>query len=209
MAQPEGRIEMVRLHAGAVPDIVEVFAEAFRDYPVMRFVLPEDDDYTARLESLIHFFVSARSLRGEPLVGVVENGRLAAAATISYPTDTGGPPALATLRDATWARLGAEARARYEACGEVWRTFTAPEPHIHLNMIGVRRAAQGRGHGRQLLEYVHQFSRDTPGSQGVTLTTEDPQNVGFYQLAGYEVTGHARVSPQLETWGFFRRTSMT
>jgi len=201
----EGGAGVARLADSDVPDVVDVFSEAFRDYPVMRFILGGDAS-PARLRPLIQFFVSARSLRGEPLLGVVENERLVAAATVSFPSNVASPHALAIAREAVWERLGAGPRDRYETCGRVWKTFVAPEPHIHLNMIGVRPSSQGRGYARLLLDHVHGMSRDSPGSEGVTLTTEDPKNVAFYERAGYEITGHARVTPELETWGFFRRT---
>lgn len=199
--------EVMRLAASDVPAVVDVLAEAFHDYPVMRFVLGGEESYLTRLHSLIHFFVSARSLREEPLLGVAQDERLVAAATVSFPSSVVRPPALARAREAVWAELGAGVRARYEVCGKVWETFTAPEPHIHLNMIGVRPSAQGRGHARRLLDHVHGISLDTPGSQGVTLTTEDRRNLAFYERAGYEMMDHARVTPELETWWFFRRTS--
>jgi GNAT superfamily N-acetyltransferase len=71
-------------------------------------------------------------------------------------------------------------------------------------MIAVRRAHAGRGFGRRPLEAVQDLSRGDPGSCGVTLTTESPENVALYAHVGYRVTGHARVSPDLETWGMFR-----
>jgi hypothetical protein len=57
---------------------------------------------------------------------------------------------------------------------------------------------------RRLLESVHERSHRDPHSVGVTLTTEDPANVGLYQHFGYEIVGQAVVAPGLTTWGFFR-----
>jgi hypothetical protein len=54
------------------------------------------------------------------------------------------------------------------------------------------------------MEEVHLMSRRRSKSRGVTLTTEDPANVALYEHLGYEVVGHARISPELETWGLFR-----
>jgi GNAT superfamily N-acetyltransferase len=87
----------------------------------------------------------------------------------------------------------------------VWSRFQVGVPHIHLSVIGVRRSMQGRGLGRVLLEHVQELSRSAARSQGVTLTTEDPINVPFYEHAGYEIVGHARIADELETWGMFRR----
>jgi ribosomal protein S18 acetylase RimI-like enzyme len=71
-------------------------------------------------------------------------------------------------------------------------------------MIGTLREARGQGYGRILLEYVHAMSERDPDSRGVSLTTEDPANVSLYESFGYEITGHARVSADVETWAFYR-----
>jgi hypothetical protein len=56
-----------------------------------------------------------------------------------------------------------------------------------------------------MLERVHRLADERPATKGVSLTTEDPRNVAFYQHIGYQVAGHARVTEGMETWGFFRR----
>jgi GNAT superfamily N-acetyltransferase len=195
----------VTLSRDDVPQIVHVLCDAFHDYPVMRLVLgttagPSD----SRLRRLIAFFVMARALRDEPMLGVYSGSTLAAAAIASYPDRPVHPPELDTLREAVWRELGSAERERYEACGRVWQSLAVDVPHIHLNMIGVRGSAQGRGLGRLLLDRVHRLSGETPGSMGVTLTTEDPANVPLYERAGYEIVGHAPLAPDVETWSFFR-----
>jgi GNAT superfamily N-acetyltransferase len=129
---------------------------------------------------------------------------LAATALVSYPGRGKAPLELMTLRDKVWDELGPESRSRYEAFGAASAPFEVEVPHIHLNMIGVSRAAQGSGLGRNLIDHVHLMSRENAASQGVTLTTEDPANVPLYEHFGYKVVGHARLSPEFETWGFFR-----
>jgi len=184
-----------------VDRVADVICDAFRDYPVMRYVL---GDHEPHIRLLVTFFVMSRVLRDEPILGVVEDGELGAAALVSFP-EVESPPELHALREKVWAELGDAARGRYEWCGEVWKPLFVDVPNVHLNVIGVRRAFQGRGLGRVLLEYVHEFSRLRPGSEGVTLTTEVASNVGLYQHMGYEVVGHARIAPELETWSMFRR----
>lgn len=187
-----------------VPSAVDVLAEAFQDYPVMRFVLGASAGSARRLHTLIQFFVMARVLRKEPLVGVADGTTLGAVAIASYPHRGESPPALAELRESVWRDLGADARARYDACGEAWSAFAMEAPHVHVNMIGVRPALQGRGLARRLLAHVHTLSAEMPESAGVTLTTEDPVNVPLYTHLGYAVVGHATIAPELETWSLFR-----
>jgi ribosomal protein S18 acetylase RimI-like enzyme len=186
-------------------EVVDVFCEAFRDYPVMRFVLGRDRiDFDRDLRTLIGFFVMSRALRGEYLFGVRDrSGVLEAAATVSRP-GTPSPPALAALREDVWSTLGRDCRARYDAYGAACSPLEPTDPHLHLNMIGVRRGTQGSGRGRLLLDHVHALSREDPESGGVSLATEDPRNVALYRHVGYVVRGHAVVSPELETWALYR-----
>jgi ribosomal protein S18 acetylase RimI-like enzyme len=187
-----------------VPEVVSVLSESFFDYPVMRFVLGAEADYPERLDTLIGFFVMARVLRDEVMLGVRAPSGLTAAALVSYPSRGPSPAELGTVRERTWADLGADARARYERFGAATDPFEAVEDHIHLGMIGVRRSAQGQGLGRTVLEAVHQLSASDPSSAGVSLTTEVDRNVSLYQHFGYEVVGSARIESAVTTWGMYR-----
>lgn len=197
--------EVLRLGDESVDEVVDVFCDAFRDYPVMREVLRERNaGYEAALRTLVRFFVMARVLRREILLGVGEPAALLAVATVSRPQGPPAPPALGELRERVWQELGSEARARYAGFSAAWAPFQIDVPHLHLNMIGVRRAAQGRGLARALLEQVHRLSADDPDSAGVSLTTEDPANVSLYEYFGYRIVGEAQLTPTIRTWGLYR-----
>jgi len=184
---------------------------------VMRYVITgravggqTGEDYPLQLRGLIKFFVMARALRNEPLFGVTDATKLTAAATVSFPALSGTgrsidePAEMTSMRKKVWNDLGAGARKRYNACTDAWQPLTVTVPHTHLNMIGVLPTHQGRGLARRLLDHVRHISIITPGSEGVTLTTEDPANVAFYEKFGYEIVGHARVTEDFETWGMFK-----
>jgi len=182
-----------------------VLSEAFHDYPVMRWVLKDSrDDYDRRLRRLVRFFVDARLVRGEPLLGVEGAAGIEAVAMVSYPDGPASPPELFVERDALWKDLGAEARARYEAFGDAFSPLLPAEAHVHLNMLGTRESARGKGHGRTLLETVHGHSAAHPRSCGVSLTTEVASNVPLYRHFGYAVIGRAHVAEGIDTWVFFR-----
>jgi GNAT superfamily N-acetyltransferase len=191
-------------------EIVSVLSDAFQDYPVMRYVLGPDvpgvgAPYKVRLHRLVQLFVSARAYRNEPMMGVRDgSGALVAAAVMSLPKSSTPLPAFIALRESVWAELGVEARSRYDAYVAAANFFATTPPHHHLNMIGVRRAQQRSGLAREVLEAVHRLASEDPESAGVSLTTERPENLPFYERFGYKVVGHAWVGPDLETWGLFR-----
>ena len=194
-----------RLNVTEVADVVSVFCDAFYNYPVMRFVIGSTvDDYGQRLHTLIEFFVMARVWRNEPVIGIARDGRLVASAILTLPDDKPAPPELIEHRELVWAKLGQSARNRYETCGEVWREFIVSQPHYHLNMIGVRNAYTGQGLAGELLDRVHRMSLEDAHSGGVTLTTESTNNVPLYKYLGYQIIGRRQISPELDTWFFFR-----
>jgi ribosomal protein S18 acetylase RimI-like enzyme len=205
MGTREEGANILTLGPDDVPTVVDVLSEAFFDYPAMRFVLGEEGaSYEHRLRTLIHFFVMARVFRNEFLFGTRHLSDLGGVALLSRPTVSRSPAPLAELRERVWTALGEAARTRYEAFGAACRPFAPDLPHLHLNMIGIRPGARGRGLGRRLLDHVHMLSRNDPDSRGVSLNTEDGANLALYEHLGYQRVGHATLAGGLDTWGFFR-----
>jgi GNAT superfamily N-acetyltransferase len=196
------------LPAGRAAEAVDALCDAFQDYPVMRHVIGEaGTDYRRRLDLMIGVFVANRTTRGNPILAVQDGQWVVGVATLTPPTPGDPPPELEARRDAMWEVLGQDAKARHAHLVTVWETVPVTQPHYHLNMLGVRRSHARRGLGGRLLRAVHDMSRRDPASAGVSLSTEDPQNVPLYLHFGYEITLHARVSDDLETWTFFRPES--
>jgi hypothetical protein len=80
------RVLVTNVRPEEIHQAVTVLCDAFQDYPVMRYVLGSADDYDHRLRTLIGFFVSARVLREEPVLGIYDgDGTLAAAALVTLP----------------------------------------------------------------------------------------------------------------------------
>ncbi len=197
-----------RLSAGDAARVIDVFCDAFDGYAVVRHVLGARASDPVALRHLIGLFVMGRALRDDPLFGIEHDGVLQAALTMSDPSRPDDPPPrLAVLREEVWADLGEDARGRYDACGAVWSALGVGEPHVHVNMVGVRRAWQRRGLARALLDRAARLSRETPGSCGVSLSTEEAVNVPFYRHLGYAVAGQGRIADALDTWILFQRTA--
>jgi len=173
----------------------------------MRFILgtaPDAVPDPADVRRLAEFFVTVRVLRGEPILGIRRGPDLVAAALVSSTGTVAAPTQIDTLRHALWVGLGEAARARYEAFGLATRDFAIDQPHLRLNMLGVIPSERGGGHGRRLVEEVWRIAIQDPDCAGVTLSTEDPRNLSFYENLGFHRIGHARPGPTLETWEFFR-----
>jgi GNAT superfamily N-acetyltransferase len=193
-------------------EAVDVLADAFHDYPVMRYVIGNaGEDYDRSLQLLIGLFVARRVAHGHPILAAETDGKVLGVATLTPPGEYWTPPSpeFEARRDELWRELGPSAKDRMEGLVAVWERLAIPGPQWHLNMIGVRRSHGGRGLGRVLLDEVHRTSREDPVSTGVSLSTELPSNVLLYQHCGYELRYHERVSDDLETWILFRPDGAT
>jgi len=191
-----------------VPAILDVFGDAFADYPVMRYVLGPGGNTAPRLRQLIGYFVLRRVRLGGPMIGArAPDGTLAGVATMTVPVESVVPPDLLTARDRVFDALGQDCRARYDTYAEAARFFGTLGPHHHLNMLGVRHSYHGQGVGRVLLNAVADLQGADAQSSGVSLTTETSENVKLYEHCGYRVVGEARVADSFQTWGLFRRST--
>ena len=131
------------------PAILDVFCDAFADYPVMRYVLGPDGDSESRLRQLIGYFVLRRVRLGGPLFGArAADGTLAGVATMTVPVESVAPPDLLAARDRVFETLGQDCRARHDVYAKAATLFGSIGPHHHLNMLGVRHAWHGQGIGR-------------------------------------------------------------
>ena len=201
----EPMLRAVPLPADRLDEVIDVFSDAFHDYPVMRWVVGPDGDVAARVRRLIALFVTRRLMRGGPMLGVFSGERLAGAAILTLPVEPEPPAGITALAEDAWRELGEGARMRYQRYAEVTAPFfTGVGSHHHLNMIGVRRSYAGQGFARPLLDAVQDLCIADPTSAGVSLTTERDRNVELYQHFGYAVIAHEPVDDGLETWGLVR-----
>ena len=196
-------MQVERVTRADADQVIDVLCESFRDYPVMRFVLGDEGDYGVRLRRMIGLFVASRTLLDDVIFGIRDDGELIAVATTSNPARPAHPD-FAALREAVWRELGGASAERYQKCVDAWESMATDVPQLHVNMIGVRRVYQTLRLGTRMLDAVHALAEMTPGCEGVTLTTEEPRNVRFYQNRGYRVIGNARISGELEAWSFLR-----
>lgn len=189
-------------------DVVDVFADAFAGYPVMRFTVGDQGEVAARERRLVRLFVERRVARTGPMYAIAEKApsrNLLGAILLTLPEEPPPGPEIADISTAAWRELGEDARLRYDDYAAASNFFADYDPHLHLNMIGVRRAQKGSGLGRVLLDAVRQIAEENPAYSGVSLTTENPRNVDLYRHFGYDVVGEGQFGGDLKTWGMFLR----
>ncbi len=196
--------DVVLLSRHHLPAAIEVLARAFQPDPLMRYIFAEADaPFEECLRELFRFSCEVRFLLNWPLFGSFSGTRLLGVAGVTEPEDTPWPPPLVSVYEHLKAVIGPGSTEHMERYAHHVDQFRPQEPHYHLGMIGVDPAAQGRGHGRGLLEAVQALSEQHPASTGVWLDTENPRNVTIYGRCGYGVIAQTQYGG-VDIWCMFR-----
>lgn len=171
-----------------VAAVAATLARAFRDDPIMRWILPHDGSRTDRLTTM--FDLVARHVH-QPNGGAEIASRHAEPARVDAAALWDPPGAwrvglLAHLRQAPrlLQAFGARVPAALRALSRIERHHP-PEPHWYLAVIGTDPPAQGRGLGGALLR--SRLSRCDDAGLPAYLESSNPSNIPFYEKHGFRV----------------------
>ncbi len=196
--------QIVELTSDRRREAADLLARALAPYPTMRWLCEaERPGFEERLRAVYRVALAMQEREGQPSLGLLEGGRLVAAAVAHDPGRklTAGS-ALAGFVGSVFS----PARSTM-ARGHGYETAIARarprEPHHFLSVIGVEPALQRRGSGRALMGALHDRAARDPRSAGVCLDTCDPDNRRYYEGFGYRLHGRCTTGP-LEQWILFR-----
>jgi ribosomal protein S18 acetylase RimI-like enzyme len=170
-----------------------VLGRAFVNDPLTRAIVVTGDmpERVLRMTRLFEVILKSHQRAGQPVLGVMHEGRVAAVAIIEQ---TVKPPSTASIVLHGMALL--PALGRVAGFGGLVRSVTALdvltrnrpiEPHLYLNVLGVEPEHQGRHLGTALLEFIREQASLRPELAGVYLETGTEANVSYYTRFGYRV----------------------
>ena len=191
---------------GARPRVALLFPEqdrtagwmlgrAFVDDPLLRAIVGDEPAHNRAQRMGRLFGVILRSHRrdGQPVLGVINEGRVAGAAIIEQVGRPAGGWATAVaglpLVPAMIKAVGLSGVRRALIVVDELARNRPPEPHLYLTILGVEPALQGRHYGVALLDYLREQASLRQDLVGVYLETATAANVAYYTKAGYETIG--------------------
>ena len=175
------------------PAAATTLGRAFVADPLIRAVVAPANDEDAVRRMTAFFGVVLRDHRGngQPVIGVLRDGEVAAAAIIEQIARP--PAAIAVLLHDLPLLPGLVRAAGFSG---VMRTIALldtltrnrpTEPHLYLNVLGVEPAYQGQHYGGALLDYLRDQVALRRELAGVYLETAKEANVAYYSNRGYRV----------------------
>lgn len=174
----------------------EVLGRAFVDDPLIKAIIPPASDAQERVRRMTGLFrviLAGHRRDGQPVLGVMDEGRVGAAAVIeqiSQPVGAvaavlhGLPQLPALIQAAGW---GGVIRA-LSVLDTLTRNRPA-QPHLYLNILGVEPTLQRRHFGVAILDFLREQAALRSELAGVYLETATEANVAYYSHVGYRVIG--------------------
>lgn len=195
----------MQVATAAISDVEQAvicLAAAFAEDPITGFLLQAGPNYPQRVTQFFSLLMRARLALNMPVLVA----RDAAGIRGALMGNTAAPPPWPSDLEDEWDRLNLsfpgfnDRAALYD---EIAQKSKPPAPHYYLGVIGTDPAVHGLGVGTRLLMSFCDLSDSDRLSSGVYLETANPSNVGFYQRAGFVVTGQGSLS-SATLWCMFR-----
>lgn len=193
----------VRLATDAdIERVARTASRAFVDDPLMRWLIPDDDDYESNHR--VFFGNIARRWHATDSLWCTDDV-VAVAGWIPPGRPEVEPDGVVAVEHPEW-RI-----ERFRALGEAMTENTPPEPHWYLNMLATHPDWQRQGLGAALMTAVFEIADD----EGLPcyLETETPENVVYYRHHGFEVRSQWDVatpdSAGPHMWGMLRPPGAT
>jgi len=193
-------VAMVTIRRATLRDMGRVARTAslgFADDPVMRWLIPDDDEYEAGHQVLFGN-IARRWLATDSLW--CTDDVVAMAGWVPPGRPEVDPDGVVPVEHPEWRA------ARFAALREMMGAHTPPEPHWYLNMLATHPDWQRQGLGAALMANVFDIA-DTEGLP-CYLETETEANVAYYRRHGFEIRSEWDVrtddSDGPHMWGMLR-----
>jgi ribosomal protein S18 acetylase RimI-like enzyme len=180
------------LGAGEREPAVQVLARAFRDNPLNVAVIgAQDPERRLRVNAVgLRSLLPVAQAHGR-VRALREQGVLAAVLIAAPPAAFPLPPPSFAARLRCALGQGLRVSRRWAEVFAALAPLHPPEPHWYLGTLGVDPSRQSRGLGRALLsDWLADVDR---GESCAWLETDRPENVAFYERAGFAVAGETRI----------------
>ncbi len=176
-----------------------MLGRAFVDDPLFLAIVGDVADArqrAARMSLLFGAILAEQSHAGQPVLGVLHDRRVGAAAIIEQVERPSTSAATAihalTLMPDLIRAAGVGGLVRAISTLNTLLKHRPAEPHIYLNVLGVEPDLQRRHFGGAILDYLSAQATLRSDLAGVYLETATEANVAYYSHFGYRIIGEIR-----------------
>jgi ribosomal protein S18 acetylase RimI-like enzyme len=176
-----------------------VLGRAFVDDPLISAIIGNVSapvQRSARMARLFGVILTEQGKAGQPVLGVLHEGRVGAAAIIEQVARVSSSASTIlqglTLIPELIRAGGFSGLLRAVSTLDTLLRNRPAQTHIYLNVLGVEPDLQGRHFGVTILDYLRDQVAMRDDLAGVYLETATENNVAYYSHLGYRVIGEIR-----------------
>ncbi|QXH49383.1 GNAT family N-acetyltransferase [Pseudomonas fakonensis] len=204
---PDAPACICQLDEGYAREARSLLFHAYRHDPTYAWLFDaQRPGYERRLRVVIREWLRQHFYLQLPAIGVLVEDRLAGVALIAPPLRRLGVADSWAWRLRMVLGTGLRCTRRYlDYQAALASCLPGGQVHV-LPLLGVHPQFQGRHLGEQLLQAVHDWCGEIPGTQGVVLDTGNEHYLAFYRRLGYEEIGEVAIGPVRERILFYPNT---
>jgi len=177
-----------------------VLSRAFSAYPLVNYLFVNATaQQRSALPWLVEAMIKSHLVRRWPVLGAWSEEKLVGAAVISSPDDRVSRQEADLFFNGIEQMIGTQAASRFDAYSNLCNAGLPTWPHHYLGILGVDPDYRGRHHGRALIAAAQALAAQDPQSEGIVLNTESPDNLTYYEQAGFQ-TLHSKRFDSITTW---------
>jgi GNAT superfamily N-acetyltransferase len=185
-----------QLDSGYSREARSLLYQAYRHEPSFGYLFESGrSGYEHRVRATIRELVKQHFLQDMPALGLFVEDRLVGVALIAPPQRRLGITESWAWRLRMVMSTGLRCTQRYL---EYYQAVLAclPSDAVHvLPLLGIHPDFQGKHHGEQLLQALHDWCAVDEHSKGIVLDTGNEHYLEFYKRQGYEEIGEVAVGP--------------
>ena len=176
-------------------EAAQILGLAFVDDPLIKAIIPPGDaqERVRRMSGLFRVILAGHRHDGQPVLGVMNEGRVAAAAVVEHLFQPIGALTAVlhslTHLPAMLQATGFSGLLRAVNVLDILTRNRPPRPHLYLNILGVEPTLQRRHYGVAILNFLRDQASLRSDLEGVYLETATEANVAYYSHVGYRVIG--------------------
>lgn len=186
-----------------VPALARALGRAFQDDPVMSWLVPAADRRAAALPVYFGAVTRHHFLAGGGAEVTTDGSGVGAAALWDPPGQWRQAPRqqIAMMPAVIRAFRGRLGPAR--ALAEQMKAAHPSEPHWYLAIIGSDPSVRGTGSGHALMR--SRLDRCDAECAPAYLESSNPDNIGYYNRFGFEITGEITIPGGPTMWPMWRQ----